>query len=194
MTLIEIRTQVLAEAKIQDPERYGPLCDLFLHQYMDMMTSQVKYPELLIPDHSIVLTAATQTVTLPADLQHIDINNIRYLTGGDASVYRHLSNFHRFWGSNLGVTRFALRAGSTLKLWPYSEISGTDTIVFNYWKKSAFSADNDTVLPDQLVPTLITKTIARIANYTSADIAILMKGEAKELFAQSFGVTDVNAT
>jgi len=189
MTIGELKEAVAFEAKIPDIDALGGWLDMTIQSVFDEYTAAVKYPELY---KSGVITIASAPI-LPTEVQHLDIQNVQYYPGNDATKAYKLRVNNRATGTNTGPSRYVWREGNSFKLYPNSEVDGSDVIFFNYWKFATFRDGNpgEDVIPAALIQTVIKDTIVRCSMFGDSKAANLYRQLAKEAHGRSLGATEI---
>lgn len=192
MNIGQLKDLVRFEAKIPDMATMGGWFDLVLQEEMNRMTSLHRYTQLFVQDTNLTgLNTSFGTIDLPPDLQHIDMNTVRYLPGGDPNQTRYLRNFHRFSGSNAGFPVLVIRTQTRLQVFPTEELQNTDVLVIDYWRYFSYTADTDEINPPQLNLPLQFRMIARANTFSDSKLSATYLDLEKEAHTKSFGQTDI---
>lgn len=198
MTLGQLKDSIAYESKVTDIDAFGGWLEITLLEILESYTALIKYQELYVPDYTITATAATQTVTLPTNIQHLDLEEITYRYQGDYNndVVLFATN-DLISAPNTGQTRFVLLKTTTvnagiLSVFPYSELTTADQFIFSYWKKPSFDAGDATVLiPTELITTAKLELVARANLFSDGKQFMPFRLMAKEAFSRSMGVTNL---
>lgn len=162
-TFTRLVEEVLFESGATGSRNLDPVAELILEEVLDKHTSQIRYPELFVPEFKLTIaTLATGTLTLPSDYQHLDWNSFHIRFGGDVTHQVILQPFvGRVQGDNSGLTAFYNRNATQILVWPYSELVVADEFYLNYWRKSN-AKTNNLIVPDSLIQTIKDEAIARL--------------------------------
>ena len=183
-TIAALLTRVKTELRIPDTELDSWMTGLFLEILTDF-TAISLYAELFVPNTALTLTTATETVAAPADLQHIA--RVYYSPSGSTQSY---GLYPWRVGSNAAQTgspKFYRRAGASLSLLPFDQISSADSLKIDYYKRVTSLASNaEFPIPD-LENTVLRKVIARAALYHNDERTPARESLAAESFKLSQG-------
>lgn len=196
MTLGQLKDLVQFEAQLQDFDSWDGWFDPTIGEVLDDLTAQVKYDELYIQNVTVTAVAATSNYILPSDLQRLDVDNIRFRYQGDTNKDVILLNRKNVYGENLGLSRYVTRySPGSISVFPYSELTTADQIIYNYWVKpsSLLISDTSIIVPDVLVTTLKREMIARASMFGTSKIFGAMRELANESHNRSFGAIDTGS-
>lgn len=190
------------EAKLPDSINIlGGWLDTTMQEIFDSYTSQIRYDELYM--QSVLLTPIDTTgiLALPPDLQHLDLENIRYQPQANSDTQYQLFARRGVWGTNDGSPRFVIRNSATtnlsqISIWPIAEISTSDRLVINYWRHAISEGVDETIelAPAQLVTTVKLAMIARATLFGSSKQFQIFKQESDMAHGQSLGATELHST
>lgn len=198
MTLGQLKDAVSYESKVQDIDAFGGWLELTLLEIFENYTALTRYQQLYVPNYTITATAATATLVLPANLQHIDLDSVIFRQNSD-----YLNDVSLFYTNdtisapNSGNTAFVLQQstsvnGKILTVFPYADLTINDQFIINYWKKVSFDAGDDTVLiPDEIIPTIKMELTARANLFGDGKQFAVFRSLAKEQHSRSMGVTSL---
>jgi len=165
MQIRQLVDLVSFEAGILGVQDLGGFIGLTIRELLDAATQAQKYDELYVANSPVALLAATASVALPADMQHLDQKNIRLSPSGEnirAYILEKASPGLR----NEGKTQYFFPTSNplVLQLYPYGEIVAQDKLYINYWKKAPVWATlQEEFVPDVLLQTIKNRAVARVA-------------------------------
>lgn len=202
MKLQELRDLITFEAKLQDSiDVLGGWLDWTMAEIFDDFTAQIKYQELYVPSIVITLPDNTGIIPLPPDVQHLDLDNIRYRQSSNSDLDYPLTERQGTYGFNTGFPHFVIRNSTASNLgqiviWPTAELTTADQIVINYWRRAIpdGSAGTLELIPRQLVTTVKHQMIARANLFADGKQAVIFKKMADEAHGRSLGATDLSST
>lgn len=193
MILSRLVQMIRVKAMIVGSDEYTSTIIECINETLSRYTRKFRYPELFIANHEITATAATGSVALPTDLQHLDEKSIRYQTTGASTLDTFLRFSNRFNIGTDGSPSQWYRSGSTLKFNPYSDVGGTDKIIISYWKThTALIGDADTFPIADLETCVLFDVAAQMAMYNGRPdapaLAGMLKQQAREEYSAVFSV------
>lgn len=194
MTLGQLKDLVRFEAKVPDTKSMEGWLDQTIQEEARQITALIKYDELFAPDTVLALTAAVTQVSLPTDLQHLDINSIRFAEGGVLTNQNWLRARRNFTNNNAGRPTFYIRKGTVLLLSPNTSIVSSDTIQINYWKYPiSLSTQSDAVdiLPEVILPELKMRAIKRAITFIDPKMVPIYAAQQQEKRSASIGQTNL---
>lgn len=202
MKLQELRDQITFEAKLQDSiDVLGGWLDWTMAEVFDDFTNQIKYQELYVPGIVITLANNSGIIALPSDIQHLDLDNIRYRYQADSTRDYPLTARQGIWGINTGFPRFIITNSTAanlaqVQIWPTEQLTTSDQIVINYWRRAIpdGSAGTLELIPRQLVTTVKHQMIARANLFADGKQAVIFKKMADEAHGRSLGATELGST
>lgn len=202
MKLKQLRDQIAFEAKLSDSiDALGGWLDTTMQEMFDSYTAQIKYQELYMQGIVISLPNSTGIIPLPNDLQHLDLESIRFRRDGDSLNDYTLFSREGAWGDNVGHPRFIIANSSAtntgqLSIWPTDELTANDDLVINYWRHAISEGVDESIelIPQQLVQTVKLAMIARATLFGSSKQYSIFKAEAAEAHSRSLGATNLSST
>lgn len=202
MKLQELRDLITFEAKLQDSiDVLGGWLDWTIPEIFDDFTAQIKYQELYVPGIVLALPDNTGIIPLPTDVQHLDIDNIRYRYQADTTRDYPLTAKQGYWGTNIGMPYYLIRNSTSanlaqIQIWPTEQLTTADQIVINYWRRAIPDGSLGTLelVPRQLVTTVKHQLIARANLFGDSKQAVIFKKMADEAHGRSLGATDLSST
>lgn len=198
MTLGELQDQIAFEGGVTNIDTLGGAIISIVKDIADSYSAQTKYADLYVPDYLVTITSTNQSViVLPADVQHIDFDSIRYWIANDSTRQVQLfkgRNYRRNTGQAISIYRISPSPTPRLELYPTDQVAIGDTIYINYWKRpsSLLTDEAQTVIPDALIPSIKLKAIARIGMITGNKAALAANGLAAEAHSRHFGEVDLS--
>lgn len=196
MTLGQLRDQIRFEAKIPGIETMDGFIESVIQEEARSITALIKYDELFVSDEELTLTAALATIALPTDLQHLDASNVRFVQDNDTLHQTTLRVRRNFRIENDGSPYYFTRTGTSLNLFPYSDITATDKIRINYWRYpvtlSTLELDDD-IGPEVILPELKARSIARLLTFSDPKQIGIYKQFALEKRSASIGQTNLGS-
>lgn len=196
MTIAEMRDSIAYEAKIADIDALGGWIEATIKEVWDSYTALTKHDELFMPGIILLTQMQTDIVQLPADLQHIDLNNVRYSPGGDRNRTYILDQHKHTEGTNTGLTRYftfnaAPDGTRVLNIWPFDEVPDNDEIIIDYWRKGHTGVLGSQLLPTQLEATVRLEVVARANTFADSKQSNLYLKLSKDAHTRSYGVTNL---
>ncbi len=194
MTRGQLKDIVKFEAGLADADIFDVWIEEVIQETLNSLTALTKCQELKVVDFEVTLTAATRLVTIPA-AQHIDRDNIYFLTGGDHEQGYLLQYFKDDSIVNVGRSFAIYQAGPTqLAVFPYDEIEGTDKLLFTYWAYPILANDAAVIPVENLVNQLRHEVVAQAVLHGDSKKFTAHRSLAKEAQSRAFGAFDVNDT
>lgn len=188
----QLRDIIKFEAGLKDSDNFDAWVNETIQDTLASLTALIRYPELKTPDHQVVLTGATQLVTVPK-FQHILLDEIYYLPAGEGDQAYHLfSSFDNHLVNEGRALSIIRRSATQLSLFPFGDIVGTDKIQFTYWAYPTLANDATEIPVENLVPTLRSEVVAKASLHTESKTFAAHRALAREAHSRSFGATDVN--
>lgn len=207
MLLSQLRQEIHFESGIGDIDSFETYIDTLIGEIFDKYCQHTRYDDLYIQDTVIVPTAANEVLTLPADLQVLDIEHVRFREDNDSALDIELISRKGIYGENEGPPRYiirnqnvtgALTSVAVLRVFPYSEIATGDRFVINYWRKpsawistTSSTVDNAVLLPDVLIPTVKAEAIARCSLLGDGKKFKVYREIARDAHTSSYGAIDL---
>lgn len=178
----QLRDEIRTLANIAGDNTLDFLINQLIDEEIKKYTRLRKYPECFLTgvnlpwEDNLASTLFYNYAILPADMQHLDVDNIYF---NNEAFLRNLSKWSRIYTNSATgpVTQFRLCTylnahtgvyDKVLEITPGGSISfATDTVRINYWR--AISWDETTDFPiAELESTVMNKVVARIANLQSS--------------------------
>jgi hypothetical protein len=182
ITVTTLRDQIKVEARVKGSDNLDSyILDLINELLLDY-TQKNRYFELLIPNYTVTTLAATGAYTLPADFFADRL--VRYTTPTGWS--RTLNKRNEYVENPRGtLPRFYEIAGTTLNIFPYTQVPAGDSILLDYYKYPTTLVVGDTFPIPRLFSTLKIRAIHRVLVYNnSLQQAGALRGEAIEMDAK----------
>lgn len=185
--------QLLADIKIDSRNNANDELDTFIvsqiNQLLVHYVGLKQYEQLFIKDAHLNLTAATSAINLPADLQHLNKYNIRYLTPGD-QMGRQLAKYDKYRSIQSGPVCQFVRQNKQLLLTPFGQIMTGDYLLIDYWKFPPILATGlNTIFPiPDLIPVIEKGVCAKIVPFDDPKQYTRFKAEEKEAYIGSLGI------
>jgi hypothetical protein len=184
MTLRELRELVQNAAKIEGYDEWSTLTDKTINRQLRRYTKLMKYPEMLVLNAELELTAATTSVSLPSDLQHLDTKSIRYSQQETNGMFAYLHAYNRYSSATEGTPLQWIRVGNTINLNPYTDILETDQLVINYWKFPEILIANTDEFPIvDLEDTVLYASAVVMCAYGDPKILPLLEQQKREAYS-----------
>lgn len=191
MNIDQFKQSVAFEAKIPDIDALGGWLDMTMQQVFNEYTAAIRYDELYVKAAEVTATSRA----IPVNVQHLDMDNIRYRPGGDVTKEYVLRKSNRAYGNNTGPSRFVWKAGALFGLFPSAESVIADKLVFNYWKFTELAGieGSTEIVPVEIVPTVLKEVIARALMFADSKQANAYRQLAKDAYVRSLGATDISS-
>lgn len=178
MTLQQLRVEIQEEAGVKGLYKKVGLIDSTINSELRAVTSQFKFPELLLLNHPLTVTnAGDSSVTVPTDMQHFDEDSVRYSPSASLDDVTYLRR-KDFGGNPSGTPIYYQRAGLILKLFPYEDTLASSKVYFNYYKHPAKMFSNTAFFADYVTNLVKLNVLARLVRTTNAKLALLYKQDA----------------
>lgn len=183
MTRLQTRDKIRVEAGIPGDDIFDYLINAYLDEQLQEFTALRRYPECSVLGQSLTWmvdgAGSIPYALLPTDLQHLDVDNIRFYDGNFQNLLRPWS---RVFVNQTNGDPFQWRRTTHQDLasayFQVLQISPADNIIYpsnsiyiDYWRKLTWI--NDTVafpIPRLEVATAL-KVVERIANLQTTGLA-----------------------
>ncbi len=183
MNLSELRDIVRSEANIQGLRENQNLIDNHINQEFQRFTGRSKYPELLTSTN-ITLTAAQQSINLPANFQLLEgLVYQKYQCTHGIQLGKGLSL--SFQTGQNGTPKYYSRFGQSFNLFPSVDVQAGDTLILSYYKKPELLVDADELQVPSLETAIIQAAISRILRMTDSKRSVMARQEAERAFVNT---------
>lgn len=194
MILSRLIQMVRVRAMIVGSDEFTPTIIELINESLTKFTARYRYPELFMPGTSVTTTAATGSISLPSDLQHLDVKSVRFQTTGSTTTDVFLRFRNRFNVGTEGSPTQFYRSGSTLVFNPYTSVTGVDEIVFDYWRRhTPLIGDSDTFPIADLENCVITDVASQMAMYNGREdaqrLSLMLSQKSAEDYSASFAIS-----
>lgn len=197
MTRGQTRDKIRIEAGIPGDNAFDYLINAYLDEELKMLTALRRYPECSLLGVSLTWERDNPPTTyfpyaiLPSDLQHLDVNNIRYYNG---NLYGLLRPWIRDFVNQTTGIAFQFRRTTYLNTVtaaydqvlqispPGNIVFPTQNIFIDYWRQLSWSNDTSNFPIPRLETTVALKVVERIANLQNSGLAAKAAGLAKEQY------------
>lgn len=187
-----MRDEVRALAEVAGATSMTGLINSVFSQVLESLTSLAKYDECFTPN-TVLAIAANGVVSLPLDLQHIDLTEIYFSIDGivdERNVYRlhpYTRMRSKYTGHASQYRLYGLSQGGgqvrRMEITPFDEIDTVnDRIRINYWKKLTWANDITTFPIMKLREVTILKTAARVAKQTNSRLSNRLTNQARDAY------------
>lgn len=186
MTRIQTRDKIRTEAQITGDDAFDYLINQYINEQLWEFTALRRYPECSLIGVALTWqrnnppTLYYPYATLPSDLQHLDVNNIRYFTQDSyilmrpwTRVFANQSNGQAFQFRRTTYLNAASAAyDQVLQITPDEEITyATEAIYIDYWRKLSWSDDTSQFPLPRLETSVALKVTERIASLQNTGVA-----------------------
>lgn len=186
-----MRDMIRAAAEIPGDKVMSGFINNAINEIFQSCTAQSKYPECLTLG-AILVPIANGVIDLPDNLQHLDTDEIYFLTGGidDAQNRLRLRQYGRFrWRDSGPPMQYrlygGLKTGSStiyvkkLAITPFADIDiALDTFKINYYGSLTWASDTVTFPIQEMEEYILLRVAARVAKQSNTKLAAKLMGEA----------------
>ena len=158
----------------------GEIIDQELLKY----AAKTKYSQFFVKDAQLLLEAATESIDLPADLQHFLPENIRYFEADfeNDDSGTELKPYNKRRSIESGNPIQFIRQGNSLLLTPYKDIASGDYLLIDYYAFPVALGASDPFPIANLEATIRQEVMARCSVFTDIKRYPMYKAQAKEAY------------
>lgn len=204
----QARDQIRIGADIAGDNIYEHLLNQLMDEEIQKYTALRKYPQAfstgisLSWEDNLASTLFFNFAILPADLQHLDVDNIYF---NNEAFKSNLSRWSRIYTNTTSgppiqfrrttyVNAHTSKRDQVLEITPFSNISyGTNSIIINYWRAITWDDTNDFPITD-IQTSVINSVISRIANLQNSKLAQRAEIAAQSHYIASRGINTGDKT
>lgn len=167
MTKAQLRTAIKLEARLASTTELDTMIYTIIDDVVADVFSKERCYELKVIGTGNAMAAATPTITLPSDFQHVD--EVRFSTDNGATTPTKLRPKNDFTPiSFTGVPEFWQIVGANLYVFPYSQVTTSHKIYLDYYKVPVFAVDADVFPVVRLQAAVKKECITRLLEYANS--------------------------